>query len=428
MEFFMSNYSFVLNIDRQPLNPIHPAAARKLLKQAKAAIFRRFPFTIILKEQSTLETQPLEIKIDPGSKVTGLAILCGNKLIWAAEITHRGATIQAALLSRRQLRRGRRARKTRYRPARFLNRTRPKGWLAPSLQHRVDTTLTWINKLIKFAPIGAIVQELVRFDLQKIENPEISGIKYQFGTMQGYEVREYLLEKWNRECSYCGVENVRLQIEHIVPRAKNGSNRISNLCLACDSCNKKKGTLDIEIFLAKKPDILRRILSQAKRPLKDAAAVNSTRWALFNVLKATDLPVSTSSGGRTKFNRVRLGLEKRHYLDAACVGAIDTLNVLTNQPLLIKCQGHGTRQSCRTDKFGFPNRYVPRFKFINGYQTGDIVKAIVTNGKKIGTYLGRVAVRFSGSFNISTNKGLIQGISHKYCQVVHAKDGYNYSF
>jgi 5-methylcytosine-specific restriction endonuclease McrA len=428
MENIMSNYALVLNEDRQPLNPIHPAAARKLLAQSQAAIFRKFPFTIILKEQSSLEVKPLEIKIDPGSKVTGLAILCGGKLIWAAELTHRGATIKAALLSRRQLRRGRRARKNRYRPARFLNRTRPKGWLAPSLQHRVDTTLTWVKKLMRVAPIQSIAQELVHFDMQQMLNPEISSLEYQQGTLAGYETREYLLEKWDRKCSYCGVENVQLQIEHIIPRAKSGTNRISNLCLACDSCNKKKGTLDVEVFLAKKPDILKRILSQAKRPLKDAAAVNSTRWVLFNALKETSLPVTTGTGGQTKFNRVRLGLEKRHYLDAACVGEVSELKVLTNQPLIIKCQGHGTKQACRTDKFGFPNRYVPRFKFINGFQTGDIVKAVVTKGVKIGTYIGRVAVRSSGSFNISTKDGLIQGISHKYCQIVHAKDGYSYSF
>ena len=264
--------------------------------------------------------------------------------------------------------------------------------------------------------------------MQQILNPEISNLEYQQGTLAGYECREYLLEKWDRKCSYCGVENVQLQIEHIVPRAKSGSNRISNLCLACESCNQKKGTLDIEVFLAKKPEVLKRILSQAKRPLKDAAAVNSTRLALFNALKGTNLPVTTGTGGQTKFNRVRLELEKRHYLDAACVGEVSGLKVLTNRPLLIKCQGHGTRQACRTDKFGFPNRYVPRFKFINGFQTGDIVKAIVTKGKKIGIYIGRIAVRSSGSFNISTNAGLVQGISHKYCRVVHAKDGYNYSF
>jgi len=181
-----------------------------------------------------------------------------------------------------------------------LNRTRPKGWLAPSLQHRVETTLTWVKKLIRFAPIGSIVQELVRFDLQQLENPEISGIEYQQGELAGYEVREYLLNKWDRKCAYCGVENVPLQVEHIHPKAKGGTNRISNLCLACEKCNLKKGVQNIEQFLAKKPDVLKGILSQVKRPLKDATAVNSTRWALFNRLKETGLPVSTGSGGLTK--------------------------------------------------------------------------------------------------------------------------------
>lgn len=239
---------------------------------------------------------------------------------------------------------------------------------------------------------------------------------------------EYLLNKCARKCSYCSVENVPLQVEHIQPKAKGGSNRISNLCLACDKCNKKKGTQNIEDFLKGKPELLKKIKAQAKRPLKDAAAVNSTRWALFNVLQETGLPVSTGSGGLTKFNRTRLGLPKTHWLDAACVGLVETLEVLTLQPLLIKATGHGTRQSCRTDKFGFPSRYVPRFKFVKGFQTGDIVKAIVKSGKKIGTYVGRVAVRSSGSFNISDKTGLISGIGFRHCQTIHKKDGYGYSF
>jgi hypothetical protein len=259
-----------------------------------------------------------------------------------------------------------------------------------------------------------------------MEHPEISGIEYQQGTLSGYEVREYLLEKWERKCAYCETENISLQIEHIHPKSKGGSNRISNLCLACEQCNIKKGTQDIKVFLAKKPDLLKKILTQAKRPLKDAAAVNSTRWALFNALKTTGLTVATGSGGRTKFNRTSLVLPKTHWLDAACVGEVDTLKVLTKKPLLIKATGHGSRQICRTDKFGFPSRYVPRFKFVKGFQTGDIVRAIVTSGKKIGTYFGRVAVRSTGSFNISAST-LVQGISHKYCSAIHKKDGYAYS-
>ena len=423
-----ANYAFVVDTNRKPLTPCKPSLARKLLNAGKAKVFRLYPFTIILNKEVADNPEPLTLKIDPGSKVTGLAILADSNLLWVAELTHRGQAIKASLDSRRSLRRGRRNRHTRYRQSRFLNRTRQSGWLAPSLQHRVETTLTWVNKLSKFAPINTVAQELVRFDLQKIENPEISGVEYQQGKLVGYEVREYLLNKWDRKCAYCGVENVPLQIEHIHPKALGGTNRISNLCLACESCNTKKGTQDIKVFLKKKPDVLKRVLAQAKRPLKDAAAVNSTRWALFNRLKKTGLEVSASSGGLTKFNRTRLGLPKTHFFDAACVGNTPELFVLANQPLQIKATGHGSRQMCRTDKWGFPSRYVPRFKFVKGFQTGDIVKATVTAGKKIGTYTGRVAVRSTGSFNISTAIGLIQGISHKYCKPIHQKDGYNYGF
>jgi 5-methylcytosine-specific restriction endonuclease McrA len=423
-----SNFVFVLDADLKPLTPCTPGMARSLLKSGKASVYRRYPFTLILKKKVDTTPAPITIKLDPGSKTTGIALLQGSKVIFAAELTHRGQTIKASLESRRSLRRGRRTRHTRYRQARFLNRTRPSCWLAPSLQHRVETTMTWVKKFIRLTPLKSIIQELVRFDLQQLENPEISGVEYQQGELRGYEVREYLLNKWDRKCTYCGAENIPLQVEHIHPRAKGGSNRISNLSLACEKCNLKKGTQDIEQFLAKKPDLLKKIKAQAKQPLKDAAAVNSTRWALFNRLKETGLSISTSSGGLTKFNRTRLGLAKTHWLDAACVGQVETLSILTEKPLLIKATGHGTRQMCRTDKFGFPNRYVPQNKFVHGFQTGDIVKAVVTTGKKIGTYVGRVAVRSTGSFNISTANGLIQGIGYKNCVSVHKKDGYNYGF
>jgi 5-methylcytosine-specific restriction endonuclease McrA len=422
------NFVLVLDSRKIPLTPCKPSTARRLLELGKAAVFRQFPFTIILKKEVDATPEPIELKLDPGSKITGIVLKQGEQVILGAELTHRGQAIKSSLESRRSLRRGRRNRHTRYRKARFLNRTRPNGWLAPSLQHRVETTLTWVNRCRKLAPIGAIVQELVRFDLQQMENPEISGIEYQQGELQGYEVREYLLNKWERKCAYCSIENVSLQVEHIHPKAKGGSNRISNLCLACEKCNLKKGTQDIEQFLAKKPDVLKRVLAQAKRPLKDAAAVNSTRWALFNRLKETGLPVSTGSGGLTKFNRTWLKLPKSHWLDAACVGRVEKLEVLTDQPLLIKATGHGTRQMCRTDKFGFPSRYVPRCKFVQGFQTGDIVKAVVTTGKKVGEYVGRVAVRSTGSFNISDKSGLVEGISHKCCKSIQRKDGYGYGY
>jgi hypothetical protein len=179
-------------------------------------------------------------------------------------------------------------------------------------------------------------------------------------------------------------------------------------------------------FLSSKPDVLKRVLAQVKAPLKDAAAVNATRWKLFETLKATGLLVVTGSGGQTKFNRVRLGFPKTHWLDAACVGDVDTLQVLTTQPLLIKATGHGTRQMCGTDKFGFPSRHRSRVQIHKGFQTGDIIKAVVTSGKKIGFYWGRVLCRASGSFDIATDRGRVAGISHKYCTPIHKKDGYAY--
>lgn len=278
-------------------------------------------------------------------------------------------------------------------------------------------------------PITAISQELIRFDTQLMQNPDIQGKEYQQGTLAGYETREYLLEKFGRKCVYCDKQNVPLQIEHIHPKAKGGSNRISNLVLSCEKCNLKKGTKDVKDFLKKDPQRLKKIEAQAQKPLADTAAVNATRFKLLEVLKYTNLPVETGSGGLTKFNRIQRQLEKTHWIDAAVVGKStpDKLIIKGVKPLLILAVGHGSRQSCRTDKYGFPNRHIPRGKIHFGFQTGDIVKAIVKTGKKVGEYVGKVAIRSSGSFNISTKNGLVQGISHKFCKRIHVKDGYSYA-
>lgn len=175
----MSNQVLVLDTNRKPLTPCPPGMARSLLNAGKAAVFRQYPFTIILKKEVEAKPEYITLKLDPGSKTTGIALLQGNKVIFGAELTHSGQAIKASLEFRCSLRRGRRPRHTRYRQARFLNRTRPKSWLAPSLQHRINTKMTWVNKFIELAPISSIVTELVRFDLQQLENPEISGVEYQ---------------------------------------------------------------------------------------------------------------------------------------------------------------------------------------------------------------------------------------------------------
>ncbi|MDJ0775521.1 MAG: RNA-guided endonuclease IscB [Mastigocoleus sp. MO_167.B18] len=424
----MQNYVFVVDTNKQQLNPITPKQARRLLEKCKAAVYRMYPFTLILKTAIDNPTiRPLTLKIDPGSKFTGIALLDGENVIWASELEHRGHQIKDALLSRRQLRRSRRNRKTYYRKSRFNNRKRSDNWLAPSLEHRILTTQTWVKRLMLYTPISELWIEKVKFDMQQMHNPDISGVEYQQGELQGYQVREYLLEKWGRECTYCGKKDVPLQIEHIYPKSKGGSNRVSNLCLACEKCNQKKGNRTVEEFLTTKPNLLHQIKSKAKKPLLDAAAVNATKNKLVKVLSNL-LLTKTATGAQTKYNRTRLNLDKKHWIDAACVGDVNNIKLLTNQPLKIKCNGHGTRQMCRTNKYGFPVRYVPRFKYVKGFQTGDIVKAIVTTGKKVGEYIGRIATRSTGSFNISTREKLVQGISYKYCKIIHFKDGYSYAF
>ena len=359
---------------------------------------------------------------------SGLAVLRNEVVLWAAELTHRGFQIRDALTSRRQSRRSRRNRKTRYRQPRFNNRIRSNEWLPPSLISRVDNILTWVKRLLKLSPVTTISTELVRFDTQLMQNPEICGIEYQQGQLAGYELREYMLEKWHRKCAYCGVTDTQLEIEHIIAKSKGGSNRVSNLTLSCTKCNQKKGSKPIEQFLKKKPDLLKSILAQAKRPLADTAAVNATRWKLFNSLKELGLPVETGTGGRTKYNRCRQSLDKTHWLDAANVGAStpESLRILVSKPLIIKATGHGNRQMCGTNAFGFPIRHRSNIKKHFGFQTGDIVKAIVTRGKKIGSYVGRILCRATGSFDITTTTGRVAGISHKYCSFIHRSDGYGY--
>ncbi len=423
---------FVLDANKQKLNPVHPGRARILLSAGKAAVYRRYPLTIILKcAVESPQVQPLRIKLDPGSKTTGIAIVndVSGEVAFAAELAHRGQTIKKSLDDKRAIRRSRRQRHTRYRKPRFDNRrNKDNGWVPPSLESRVCNVVTWVKRLMRVCSINAISQELVRFDMQAMENAEVSGIEYQQGTLQGYEVREYLLEKWHRSCGYCGTKDAPLQVEHVRPRAKLGTNRISNLVLACEPCNIKKGTQDIRVFLADKPDVLKYILARVKAPLSDAAAVNTTRRALFERLKALGVPVECGTGGRTKFNRVTRGFEKTHWIDAACVGASTPahLHVKGIAPQLITANGHGSRQMCRMDRYGFPRTGPKRARQVRGFQTGDIVKAVVASGKKVGTYVGRVAVRTTGSFNITTKQGTVQGISHRTCVSVHRCDGYSY--
>jgi len=418
---------FVVDSEHRPLRPVHPGRARRLLAERKAAVLHHYPFTLALKRVvSITPSEYLRVKIDPGSKTTGLALVSdtSGEVVWAAEIEHRGQRVKERVDQRRACRRSRRQRHTRYRPVRFSNRRRCAGWLPPSLESRIANVLTWINRLRLVALVGAVSQELVKFDTQLLQDAEITGVAYQQGELVGYEIREYLLEKFRRCCAYCGATNLPLEIEHIVPKSRGGSNRVSNLTLACHDCNGAKGARTAEEF--GHPEIQQ----QAKAPLKDAAAVNATRWALARRLTATGLPVEMGTGGRTKWNRIQRDLPKTHWLDAACVGASTppTLRINDVIPLLITAQGRHNRQMCRTNAAGFPDKAPKATSIVGGLRTGDLVRAVVpTTSVKAGTYVGRIAIRATGYSNIKTLAGTIQGIHVRYCQPLQRGDGYSYA-
>ena len=425
-------HPFVLVLDKhgQPLQPCTPARARKLLDKGRARVHRHTPFVIRLTDRTAEASQVdgVEIGIDPGSKHTGMAVFTARagerRGRYAIQLDHRGATIRKTMGQRSAYRRGRRTRNQRYRAPRFLNRTRPEGWLAPSPRHRVITTMAWVDRLTRWAPVRSVHVERVAFDTHALSaGRPLEGTDYQQGTLAGYEVREYLLAKFGRACIYCGVTNVPLNIDHVRPRSRGGSDRISNLVLACITCNQAKSDRPVEEFA---PTRAAAILSRAKAPLRDAAAVNSTRWALWRALDAM-LPTHTASGGRTKWNRARCGLPKSHTLDALAVGTLDTVTETVSTVLAAGCAGRGVHARTRTDRHGFPRLRMPRHKQFFGFTTGDLVRAVVPTGKKQGTHTGRVAVRATGSFNITAAPGTVQGINRKHVRLLQRADGYAYT-
>jgi 5-methylcytosine-specific restriction endonuclease McrA len=325
-------------LDKRPLVPCCEKRARVLLTRCRTVVYRHDPFTICLNDRIGGEVRPVLVKIDPGGKTTAVAVVTdedGNKqVLCLSEFSHRGRQISEALTARPPF--PRRSANLRYRAPRFDNRARAK--LAPNLQHRVDTCMSWVGRLRRWAPVSAISVECVRFE---IEHSEILGAEYQDGTRGCYEVREYLFEEFGPHRVYCGVSDVPLNLDHIEPRARGGSNRISNIVAAGIPCNTEKDAQPIEEFLAGKPAVLARIKAQARAPLKDAAAINTTRWALYEALADTGLPVEASSGGRAKYNRSRYPEEPRtrrrlrwRSRDARRPAATDARN-----------QGHGTRLS-----------------------------------------------------------------------------------
>ena len=410
---------FVLDQRHKPLMPCSEKRARLLLQRQRAVVHRRVPFIIRLRDRARAQStvQPVALKLDPGSKTTGIALVRVEEreegevhhALHLANLSHRGKQVHQALQQRAGYRRRRRCANRRHRPPRFRNRRRAEQWLPPSLRSRIGNGLTWAQRYQRWAPVSRIEVERVKFDTQLLEHPEVEGVAYQRGELLGWEMRSYLLEKFGHRCVYCGRGQMAFEIEHVVPKSRGGSERVSNLVLSCHECNEAKGNRTAAEFGHPQ------VQAQARTPLKDAAAMNAARFALVATLRQVGLPLDTWSGGRTRWNRDRFGIEKDHCLDALCVGELAGVELPALCILTIHTQGRGSHQRTNVDAVGFPRGYRTRQKRIRGFSTGDLVQAVVPTPLKTAVVrVGRVAVRKSGSFRV----GKIDGINAKYLALI----------
>lgn len=231
---------------------------------------------------------------------------------------------------------------------------------SPSLRHRIDSTMAVVVRLCRYAPVFEIHVEQVAFDTAAFAGvtPSVTkeGVESTYGAS---EVREFLLAKWKRSCAYCGATGVPLHIDHVRARSRGGSDRVSNLVLACVPCNQAKGTAPVHEFLADRPARLELVIAQLRRPLQDVAATNTTRLGLVKALAAQGVPVHAWSGGRTHWNRLAMGLPKSHTIDALATGVFDhargdALVRVPAQILVVASTGRGSYARTTPDRFGFP--------------------------------------------------------------------------
>ena len=453
-----------LDKNKKPLGWCKPERASGLLKKRRAVVYRYFPFTIILKDVDIRKvevTHNYQIKIDPGSKTTGISVVefapdGSATVILFVQIKHRGESIVNNLGKRNGARRTRRTRETWYRHCRFPKGSaptaRPKGWLPPSQHSIADNTINFVNKLIRFLGPCDVTVESVKFDTQLLENSNIEGEEYQHGTLYGFELKEYLLEKYHHTCQYCGGESEdhRLEWEHKIPKSRGGSDSVKNATLSCHTCNVTKNDRTPKEWHAVLESKKRRTeLQEAQlkgtenvmfdKPtnthLRYATWSNTTRWYLVGGLRSLagiqDLELTT--GGRTAYNRHALGYKKDHHIDALVAGKHNPAcrYKYDNQPVLhVEAMGRGTRFRGQASKCGIITvKYKRTPKRINGVQTGDIVRADTPNGKYKGTFIGRIMVRSSGAHDIRCMDGrLVTTTKHSKITVLQPADGYQYKW
>lgn len=302
---------YVISKNGQPLMPTeNHAKVRILLKNKKAKVIKRCPFTIQLAYDSTNYTQDITLGVDSGSKHIGLSATTRSKVLLESDVELRNDIVN--LLSiRRQNRRTRRNRKTRYRKPRFNNRRRKEGWLTPSVQNKVDSHLTVIRKVHEILPITKVIVEVASFDIQKIKNPMISDTEYQQGEqLDFWNVREYVLFRDGHICQCCkGKSKDKILNVHHIESRHTGGDAPNNLITLCETCH-----TGYHKEIVKLPKTIHRGIS-----FKDATFMGIMRWAFYNKLKEIYPNVNLTYGYITKNTRIKNSLPKEHYTDARCI-------------------------------------------------------------------------------------------------------------
>ena len=370
----------VLDQNGKPLMPTtRLGKVYRLLKTQKTHIVSYEPFTIQLDyEPNTHIIQPMTLGVDSGAIHSGYSVANEHREYYSAEVIARD-DISKRLSNRRMYRQNRRSRKTRYRKPRFNNRkNKKKGWLPPSLEQKVMVQLNEIDQLHRHFPIQKIIVEVAEFDIQKIKNPDISGVEYQQGTLQGYNIRNYLLEKHGRKCFYCEKTVSKFEVEHMIPKSRGGSNRIDNLTLSCHDCNQKKDTLTAEEFIkqtlpAKKATAKLKQLPNEKRLFEYMAHMNATRWALYNTINEKYSNVEITYGYVTKYNRIQASLPKAHHIDAKCITGFATVPSIDQTVVKVKMRRHNRQLHRATFSKGHVRKVACLPTFVFGFQLYDLV-------------------------------------------------------
>ena len=302
---------YVLDKYGHPLMPTERhGKVRRLLNSSKAKVIKRCPFTIQLMYESMTNTQDISLGVDAGSKHIGISATTTDKELYAADIELRNDIVEL-LSTRREARRARRNRNTRYRAPRFNNRKREDNWLAPSVRAKVVTHLKVVNGVQKILPVSKIIVEVASFDIQKFKNPNIFGAEYQQGKQLNFwNVREYVLFRDGHTCQCCkGKSKDKILNVHHIESRKTGGDSPDNLITLCETCHKgyHNGTLKL-------PKTIRRGMS-----FRDATFMGVMRWAFYNKLKELYPNVKMTYGYITKNTRIENDLPKEHYIDARCI-------------------------------------------------------------------------------------------------------------